>query len=71
MNRLVPEPTRQTAPAPHFPHTEFTHGPVITAACPCGWRATAASHDHSVALGRAHIAERQKAAMDALLPEVD
>ncbi|OAZ40929.1 hypothetical protein A9Z40_03025 [Microbacterium arborescens] len=48
----------QTAPAPHFPHTEFLPGPVVTAACPCGWRKVASSHEHSVALGNEHRAER-------------
>lgn len=47
----------QTAPAPHFPHTEFLPGPKITAACPCGWRRIASSHEHSTALGDEHRAE--------------
>lgn len=51
----------QTAPAPHFPHTEFLPGPIVTAACPCGWRSVASSHAHSVALGADHVAERAAA----------
>lgn len=47
----------QSAPAPHFPQTEFLPGPVITAACPCGWRKIASSHEHAVALGDEHRAE--------------
>lgn len=50
---------RQTAPAPHFPQTEFLPGPVVTATCPCGWRAVASSHEHSVQLGRDHKAAMQ------------
>lgn len=61
MSRLTPEPTRQTRPAPHFPHTEFLSGQV-TAACPCGWRAIASNHEHSVELGKEHVAERERAA---------
>lgn len=56
----------QTAPAPHFPHTEFLRG-AVTAACPCGWRVPAVNHEHSVRIGREHVDERARAEMDALL----
>lgn len=62
MSRLVPEPTRQAAPAPHFPQTEFLPGPIIHASCACGWRAIASSHEHSVQLGKEHVDERARAA---------
>ena len=68
MSALSPEPTRQTAPAPHFPHTEFLSGKV-TAACPCGWRAVASSHEHSVTLGEDHVKERAHAARQAAAAE--
>lgn len=68
--RLAAEPTTLAAPAPHFPHTEFLQGQ-ITAACPCGWRTIASSHEHSVRLGDEHRAEAvaaaRQAARDALI----
>ncbi len=64
----------QAAPAPHFPHTEFLPGPVVTAACPCGWRSVASSHEHSVALGADHLADIARQAREASAasyPELD
>jgi len=65
----------QTAPAPHFTHTEFRPGGVIVAVCPCGGlSAPAVSHEHSCKLGDAHKAEAaaadRQAERDALIAEM-
>lgn len=56
------EPTAQTAPAPHFPHTEFRKAGAVWAVCPCGeLEKPASSHEHSVKIGEEHVTERKRA----------
>lgn len=56
---MTGEPTRQTRPAPHFPHTEFREGGKVAAVCPCGWQKAVKDHEASWRAGQDHRAEME------------
>lgn len=49
----------------HFTQTEFRQGRVTATCPPCGWSAIASNHQHSVALGNDHRAEKAATARQA------